>query len=336
MSADLLPQASVTCAQDDLNVAVEVLWEGESTDGALVPTVDFQVSTFLPLTVEQSSPSVETPTSLEDVTSPLDLDGAQNSDTSSTDSGTRLPNTSEAEALPHYEGRTNAITEQLIDTLHVANGPPAPALHLSEMRPVDTDLRPLQGQLIYLDFDGELGLSYRGPVRVDGVEVSAFRAPGDLAGQETALIGSTLSTLNEQFATLGVRFTSARPGAGIEYSTIYVGGDGSAFSRYGSFLGLAEKVDAGNRDRADNALVFSDRLRFPGMTAEAYVSVLAEIIEHEALHLLGYGHADASGSAFEQVAAEAAADFLPVAPAGSMVSVSSQLGQFGSAGSDIS
>jgi hypothetical protein len=36
-----------------------------------------------------------------------------------------------------------------------------------------------------------------------------------------------------------VRFT-AEPPTGGEYSTIFVGGDGAAFSDYGRFRGLAE------------------------------------------------------------------------------------------------
>ncbi len=45
------------------------------------------------------------------------------------------------------------------------------------------------------------------------------------------------------------------------YSTVYVGGNGAWASEYGeSFLGLAEKVDVGNQDPADNAFIFSDTL----------------------------------------------------------------------------
>ena len=46
------------------------------------------------------------------------------------------------------------------------------------------------GQVIYLDFDGAEDVTYNGPVTVGPFDVPAFEAPGELAGQEEAIIAS--------------------------------------------------------------------------------------------------------------------------------------------------
>src|SRR5262245_49122927 len=112
-----------------------------------------------------------------------------------------------------------------------------PGLELSALD--SDDLSALLGQVIYLDIDGASGVRYDGPVRVEGIDVPEFQAPAALAGEESRIIASALAGLNERFAGLGVTFTEVRPEGGTDYSTVYVGGDGSAFSQYGSFLGLA-------------------------------------------------------------------------------------------------
>jgi hypothetical protein len=180
-----------------------------------------------------------------------------------------------------------SITEQLIETLRVANGPPIdsePDFN-SQTAPYD--------QIIYLDFDGATGVTYDGPVRVDDVAVYPFRAPAELAGEEAAIIQSLLTLLNDGVAGLGVIFTATRPDEATEYSTIYIGGDGASFSQYGSFLGLSEKVDEGNLDRSDSAFVFSDLIDGTDTSVEAYSRNLAGYVGHEAGHLLGFEHARA-------------------------------------------
>ncbi|PYK97182.1 MAG: hypothetical protein DME19_17175 [Verrucomicrobia bacterium] len=188
----------------------------------------------------------------------------------------------------------------LVETLRAANGPPSAGFdslsqvaasdttHLEDLRLVDQDLSLLSGQVFYLDFDGASGVVYNGPVHVDNIQVPQFKAPGDFVGQEDTIISSVLTALNRSFAELGVSFTTFRASPALPYSTIYVGANGSAFSQYGSFVGLAEKVDVGNRDRSDKAFVFSDTLYRPGLSAEDYASKLTEVVEHEARHLLGY------------------------------------------------
>ncbi|MFO0888288.1 MAG: hypothetical protein U0790_03975 [Isosphaeraceae bacterium] len=92
------------------------------------------------------------------------------------------------------------------------------------------------------------------------------------------------------FDRSGVSFTAVRPQSGTPYSSIFIGGDGSPFAPYGSFFGLAEDVDTGNVDHTDRAFVFSDNIGATAPTATSYASELAEIIAHEAGHLLGFEH----------------------------------------------
>ncbi len=179
--------------------------------------------------------------------------------------------------------------------------PELPGLQL-----VDPDISSWNGQIIYLDFDGQEDVTYNGPVTV-GFDVPAFQGPGELTGQEQEIINQILAELEQTFAGTGIIFTTSRPAEGIEYSTIYIGGDDSVFDEYGSFLGLAEQVDVGNKNQCDEAFVFSN-----GLSTKKIVSV----ISHELAHLLGYTHVQAnSGGTLEQVAAtiaiEATANSYP-------------------------
>ena len=101
-----------------------------------------------------------------------------------------------------------------------------------------------RGQIVALDFDGARGVTYAGPVRVEGLDVPRFSAGVGLGGAGPRIIAATVAALNAEFAPLGVRFaTHVGPGA-ADVSTVYVGGNDSLFAAYGSFLGLAEQVDA--------------------------------------------------------------------------------------------
>ncbi len=159
--------------------------------------------------------------------------------------------------------------------------PDLPGLQL-----VDPDICAWNGQIIYLDFDGQENATYDGPVNVGPFDVPAFQASGDSAGREQEIINQVLAELEQTFAGTGIIFTTSRPAQGIEYSTIYIGGDDSVFTGFGSFNGLAEQVDVGNMSRCDEAFVFSD-----GLSAEKIIS----IIHHELGHLLGYEHVEQAG-----------------------------------------
>ncbi|MFT5497396.1 MAG: Ca2+-binding RTX toxin-like protein, partial [Kiritimatiellia bacterium] len=181
-----------------------------------------------------------------------------------------------------------AQAEVSASTFTVENAAEHPQIpHLPGLALVDSDLENISGQLIYVDTDGAEDLLYDGPIRIEDIDVPAFALPDFLTGLESEILGETLDRLNEQFSAVGVSFTDELPETG-SWSTIYLGGDAEAFAAYGTFLGLAEKVDVGNADRSDVAYVFSDNL-----TAESqdrYVNHLEQTIAHEAGRLLGYAN----------------------------------------------
>ena len=118
----------------------------------------------------------------------------------------------------------------------------------------------------------------------------AFQSPRHLEDGEAEIVGALLGSLEGIFEGTGVVFTTDAPATTELYSTIYLGGDGAAFSEFGSFIGLAEQVDVGNRDRSDTAFIFTDAIT-PAQTATDYGRQLGGYVAHEAGHLLGYAHA---------------------------------------------
>ena len=162
--------------------------------------------------------------------------------------------------------------------LSVGGYPELPGLDLVDPRPDQ-----FEGQVIYLNFDGAEDVTYNGPVVVEDIDVPAFEAPGNLAGQEQEIVGQILLQLADAFDGSGLVFTTEHPADGAEYSTIYIGGGNQAFSEYGSFQGLAETIDIGNQIKDDNAFVFSDCVP---------LDELADTTTHEIGHLLGYAHTD--------------------------------------------
>jgi len=155
---------------------------------------------------------------------------------------------------------------------------------------VNPDLTNLEGQTVYLDFDGEKNVTYSGPVLVENIDVPEFTLPGSLAGQEEVVITRVVEELERIFADLGVIFTTERPVPTQPYSTVYVGGNDSAFDEYGAFRGLSEQVDIGNENLCDNAFVFSETFVNENNNANTLATQLANVIAHEVGHLLGYAH----------------------------------------------
>lgn len=157
---------------------------------------------------------------------------------------------------------------------------------------VDPLVDRFDGQIVYLDFDGEEDVTYNGPVTVADIDVPRFELPAHLglANAEAAVIDSVLASLNDVFDDAGVQFVPQMPRGAAPYSTVYVGGDDSAFAEYGSFLGLAERVDFGNADPTDEAFVFAQNLVDGVPDLEAYSRELAHVIAHETGHLVGLSH----------------------------------------------
>ena len=128
-------------------------------------------------------------------------------------------------------------------------------------------------QTVYLDFDGALA-AYNGELlTVDGVEVASSNLSEERIGEIVAL-------LNSEFAPFGVTFTATKPESG-DFSTVFVGNT-AAFAEIGNIRGIAETIDEGNLNKADNAFVLLD--------ATFDNSLIANTIAHEVGHLLGNRH----------------------------------------------
>jgi hypothetical protein len=153
----------------------------------------------------------------------------------------------------HRSIRLEALEDRRM--LSIGSYPEIPGMVL-----VDPNTDNLRGQVIYLDYDGEENVTYNGPVTVGPFDVPPLAAPGELAGQEDAVMADVVQQLNELFESVEVTFTLDRPGVVAAYSTIYIGGTDTLFQQYGCFAGLAETVDVGNANPSDNALLFSDLL----------------------------------------------------------------------------
>ena len=166
------------------------------------------------------------------------------------------------------------------------------SVSIPEMYMVDPAVDHFDGQVIYLNFDGAADLTYNGPETVDGVHVPAYQPPAYLDIGRQDAIDCTIAKLNSLFfAHTGITFATTQPTEG-EYSTVHIGGTGSEFHQWSSFIGLAEQVDIGNETPDDMALVFSDNIPEGAANAEQYLTGLAQIIAHEAARLLLLGFAE--------------------------------------------
>jgi len=164
--------------------------------------------------------------------------------------------------------------------------PDLPGLQL-----VDSQPDQFAGQTVYLDFDGAENITYNGPTVIQNIDIPAFKAPGQRAGQEQPIIANVVAQLEATFAGTGISFTTERPADDTPYSTVILGGNGFASGEGGPFLGLAEQADIGNKNREDSAFVFSD-LVFAG---QGDVTLL-DVTVHEIGHLLGYVHSQEAPS----------------------------------------
>ena len=90
-------------------------------------------------------------------------------------------------------------------------------------------------------------------------------------------INSIVTELNTVYAGKNVFFVTEKP-AIAGYSTIYIGKT-SAFDEYGSFAGVAETVDSGNKNKTDQAFVLLD--------FSAVNETIISSICHETDHLFG-------------------------------------------------
>ena len=125
-------------------------------------------------------------------------------------------------------------------------------------------------QVVFLDFGGAQ-TSYNGEIlTLDDVNV-------ENSGLTASRIAEITVRLNAEYAKRGIRFVTTEPISG-EYSTIYIGKT-SAFDSYGSFNGLAETIDSGNKNRTDKAFVNLDSFSSD--------DTIVNTIDHELGHITG-------------------------------------------------
>ncbi len=77
------------------------------------------------------------------------------------------------------ENDSASKADELVETLHAANGPPAETADFN--------------QVIYLNFGGASDVSYNGPVRVGGLNVPSFCVSGGERGEMIAQVLASLS-----------------------------------------------------------------------------------------------------------------------------------------------
>lgn len=143
-------------------------------------------------------------------------------------------------------------------------------------------------QYLVLDFDG-------GTVTLPGegtLELSPFDAAdidAAFAGQTEAIKAKIAETVAQNFRNTGLQVLTTNdpaPPPGC-FSTVFFGGYSA------TKFGLAEDVDQGNRDRCDDAIVFTDEFDKPFATQPTVEGVgiaIGNVAAHEAGHLLGLNH----------------------------------------------
>jgi len=136
----------------------------------------------------------------------------------------------------------------------------------------------IKPQIVYVNFDGG-SIGWESFLFDKNVSLPTS---GKSASEQTAIIND----LNNIYKDFLITFTNQKPPSG-EYSTILVGGTTlslpSWFGAKSGLLGRAEKIDYGNADRGDDALVLSGHIGSDN-------ALLTQVIAHEAGHILGLRH----------------------------------------------
>ena len=155
----------------------------------------------------------------------------------------------------------------------------------------ETGMAPNLKEVFYLDMDGARGVRYVGPVVVDNIDVAAFRAPSQLAGQERAIESALLTSLRRAFPAPGVSFTTQRPRRPPPTPPSTSAATAWLSPATASISGWPRRSIPGTGTPATRRLVFSDLIGASARTPGEYGRELAVYVSHEAGHLLGYRHA---------------------------------------------
>lgn len=145
-------------------------------------------------------------------------------------------------------------------------------------------------QIVYLNFaGGSVTIPSEGTITVGAF--NAAEIDPAYAGQTAAIKTGIVNTVRDRFAATGLQVVSSDdlppPGPAGCFSTVLFGG----FSQ--TKFGVAQSVDQSNRDRCDDAIVFTEDFDKPFAqqpSAEGIGIAIGNVAAHEAGHLLGLNH----------------------------------------------
>jgi len=155
-----------------------------------------------------------------------------------------------------------------------------------------------KAQVLFLDFEGgQITSPVLGPQTLLPFDAADIHDPGSFSrpyvGQTEALKQSIVETVVQNFERFDVDVVSSDDPpipAGVEFSTVYIGGfNARAF-------GEAESVDLYNADYCDDAIIYAESF-VPGIfsvppSVQQLGVAIGNVTAHEAGHLLGLNHVD--------------------------------------------
>lgn len=147
-----------------------------------------------------------------------------------------------------------------------------------------------QSQILYLNFaGGSVTIPSEGTINVGAFDAADIDAT--YAGQTAVIKTAIVNTVRNRFVGTSLQVVTSDevppPGPPGCFSTVLFGG----FS--GTKFGVAQSVDQSNRDRCDDAIVFTERFNEPfasDPTPEGMGLAIGHVAAHEAGHLLGLNH----------------------------------------------
>lgn len=145
-------------------------------------------------------------------------------------------------------------------------------------------------QRLYLDFDAG-----QAQIKIGDIEASYTKKSADLSADQKATVVNQVQSI---FSPFLIEVSSEKPTSG-DFSTIYIGGttgdlpeDAKKLAPKG-LLGIASKINFGNDDPKDYAVVFSGESSFNKLLFGIFgknLEMISQTVAHEAGHILGLLH----------------------------------------------